>query len=108
MRLLLDECLPRKLKMDLVGHDVSTVRDMGWTSKKNGELLRLMIDEGFQCLLTLDQNLEYQQPISDLQVAVVVIVARTNLIADIRRAIPEIVQVLPRVSPGQVIRISAS
>jgi hypothetical protein len=41
MRVLLDECLPRKLKNDLAGHDVRTVPDMGWAGKKNGELLQL-------------------------------------------------------------------
>jgi len=45
MRLLLDECVPRPLKRDLVGHDVSHVVDMGWSSKRNGELLRLMAVE---------------------------------------------------------------
>jgi uncharacterized DUF497 family protein len=42
MRVLLDECLPRKLKRSIVGHDVATVQERGWSSKKNGELLRLI------------------------------------------------------------------
>ena len=46
MLLLLDECIPRPLKRDLVGHDVRHVVDMGWSSKRNGELLRLML-QGF-------------------------------------------------------------
>jgi hypothetical protein len=41
VRILLDECLPRRLKRDLVGHDMRTVPDMGWASKRNGELLGL-------------------------------------------------------------------
>ncbi|MDO8630669.1 MAG: hypothetical protein Q7R41_09250 [Phycisphaerales bacterium] len=59
MRLLLDECVPRplKLKRDLVGHDVRHVVDMGWSSKRNGELLHLMVAGGFEALLTVDQNL---------------------------------------------------
>jgi len=47
MRLLLDECVPRPLKRDLIGHDVWHVVEMGWSSKRNGELLRLMITDHF-------------------------------------------------------------
>ena len=63
MRLLLDECVPRPLKHDLIGHDVSHVNDMGWSSKRNGELLRLMAAERFDAFLTVDQSLEFQQNI---------------------------------------------
>jgi hypothetical protein len=52
MRLLLDENLPRRLKDDFHGHEVFTVRDMGWNGIKNGELLRLMLAKGFDALLT--------------------------------------------------------
>lgn len=47
MRLLLDECVPKRLKDDLAGHDVSHVVEMGWSSKRNGELLKLMVAERF-------------------------------------------------------------
>ncbi|MEK6768889.1 MAG: DUF5615 family PIN-like protein, partial [Gemmatimonadota bacterium] len=43
MRLLLDECVPRPLKHDLAGHEVAHVRDLGWSGKRNGEILRLMV-----------------------------------------------------------------
>jgi hypothetical protein len=61
MRLLLDECVPRPLKRDLPGHDVHTVVEMGWSSKRNGELLRLMLADRFEAFLTVDQNIEFQQ-----------------------------------------------
>lgn len=64
MRLLLDECVPRPLKGDLPGHDVHTVDEMGWSSKRNSELLQLMLAERFDCLLTVDQNIQFQQNIS--------------------------------------------
>ena len=60
MRLLLDESVPMQLRSLLVGHDVSTVRYMGWSSKSNGELLALARDE-FDAFITLDRNLEHQQ-----------------------------------------------
>ena len=52
MRLLLDECVPKRLKRELLGHDVKTVQDMGWAGIKNGDLLKLA-DEQFDALLTV-------------------------------------------------------
>ena len=60
MRVLLDESLPRPLAALLAGHDVETVAAMGWSSKTNGELLRLAA-ESFDVLVTSDRNLEHQQ-----------------------------------------------
>jgi hypothetical protein len=54
MRRLLDECVPRPLKPEIVGHDVHHVADMGWSSTRNGELLRLMVAERFETLLTVN------------------------------------------------------
>ena len=61
MRILLDECVPRPLRRELPGHDVRTVPEMGWSGKKNGELLPLITSHNFAVLLTTDQNLRYQQ-----------------------------------------------
>jgi len=72
MRLLLDECVPRPLKRDIIGHDVRHVVDMGWSSKRNGELLQLMLAEHFEALLTVDQNLEFQQNVRVSGVGVIV------------------------------------
>ena len=60
MRLLLNESVPRQLRSLFVGHDVSTVRHMGWSSKNNGELLVLAQDE-FDAFITLGRNLEHKQ-----------------------------------------------
>ena len=61
MKLLLDENLPNRLKADFSDHEVVTVRDMGWNGIKNGPLLQLMIEHGFDALLTFDKNLQHQQ-----------------------------------------------
>ena len=58
MRLLLDECVPKRLKRELLDHEVNTVQDMGWAGIKNGELLKLA-DGQFDALLTVDQGIEY-------------------------------------------------
>lgn len=54
MKLLLDENLPKRLKQDLAAHEVYTVRDKGWNGKKNGELMKLLVNEKFDALSTFD------------------------------------------------------
>ena len=61
MRILLDECLPRRLRRGLPGHEVRTVQELGWAGTKNGALLRRAMAEGFEVFVTVDRNLEYQQ-----------------------------------------------
>lgn len=65
MRLLLDECLARNLKRDLVGHDVKTVVEAGYSGMKNGALLRAA-SANFDVLITVDRNLPFQQNIGSL------------------------------------------
>jgi hypothetical protein len=105
MLLLLDECIPRPLKRDLVGHDVRHVVDMGWSSKRNGELLRLMLAEHFEALLTVDQNLELQQNLRASGIRVVVVLARTNRVKELRPLVPQMLRALDRVMPGESIRV---
>ncbi len=78
MKLLLDENLPKKLKKDFSEHEIYTVSDKNWNGKKNGELLSLMLNEGFDVLLTFDQNLEHQQNFDKYPIAVFVLVAENN------------------------------
>ncbi len=104
MRVLLDECLPRHLKHDLVGHDARTVPEMGWASKKNGELLKLAAGQ-FEVFLTVDRNLSYQQDIAQFNIALVVLVARGNRLLDLRPLMPAVLELLPAPVAGQVIRV---
>ena len=107
MRLLLDECVPRPLKRELPGHDVRTVGELGWSSKRNSELLALMLAERFEGLLTVDQNLEFQQNVRASGLAVVVVVVRTNRLKELRPMVPAILDALARVRPGELVRVGA-
>jgi Domain of unknown function (DUF5615) len=78
MRLLLDENLPKRLRVDFPEHEVFTVRDKGWNGIKNGELLKLMLADGFHALLTFDKNLQYQQNFNKYTITVFVLSARIN------------------------------
>lgn len=60
MKILLDECVDRRLAKDIVGHEVKTVPQMGWATIKNGELLTLAERE-FDVFVTVDRNLSFQQ-----------------------------------------------
>jgi len=103
--LLLDECVPRPLTRDLIGHDVRHVVEMGWSSKRNGELLRLMVAEHFDALLTVDQNLEFQQNLRASGIGVVVVLAKTNRVKELRPLVPQILEALTRVTAGDLIRV---
>lgn len=81
---------------------------MGWSGKKNGELLRLMSQEGFTILLTTDQNLRYQQNLRQARVAVIVLVAPSNRLADLLPLMPDTRGVLDTVAPGEVIEVGCS
>jgi hypothetical protein len=87
MRVLLDECLPKKLKRDVQADVVKTVPEMGWAGTKNGALLHL-VEREFDVFLTNDQNLEHQQNLKRFDLAVVVLVALTNDIEDLRPLMP--------------------
>ena len=106
MRVLLDECLPRKLKRDLAGHDTRTVPEMGWASKENGDLLGWAAGH-FDVFLTVDRNLSYQQDMGRFNIAVVVLVARGNRLADLRPLMPQVLEVLAEIRPGQLLRVGS-
>ena len=105
MRILLDECVPPKLKKHLAGHDVRTVREMGWKGKRNGELLRLMLASNIKVLLTVDKNLQYQQNIRASGVAVVVLMAKTIKAVDLIALVPDVLGKLTSVRPGDLVEI---
>jgi hypothetical protein len=101
VRLFLDECVPRRLKRDLTTHDVATVREMGYAGLKNGALLRL-IETLCDVFITVDQNLRYQQNLQTYQCAIIVLVAPTNRLEDLRLLIPAVLASLDSIQPGEI------
>jgi predicted nuclease of predicted toxin-antitoxin system len=106
MRILLDESLPVEVRSELSGHDVRTVREQGWSGLTNGELLERAADP-FDVLLTADRNLQYQQNLNRLPVAVVVLTARTNRIEDLRPLTPRVLEVLSSLQPRTLAIVGA-
>lgn len=107
MRVLLDECLPKRLKHLLIGHKVQTVPEAGWAGKKNGELIRLATGK-FDAFITIDSNLIYQQNLSDVPFGVVVLSARSNRLADLETLVPAILEALDGLRPKELIRVGRS
>ncbi len=104
MRILLDESLPRPLGFALTGHDVSSVSREGWASLTNGELLRRAA-ETFDVLLTADQNLEFQQNLTALPVAVIVLVADSNRLESLEPLVPDVLEALKTLKPRTLLRV---
>ena len=69
MKVLLDGCVPRPLRLYLVGHIISTAQEMGWGELKNGNLLRVA-EEKFELFITSDKNLKYQQKVAGRKIAI--------------------------------------
>jgi predicted nuclease of predicted toxin-antitoxin system len=105
VRVLLDECLPRRLKRDLPGHDARTTSEMGWASKRNGELLRLA-ESQFDIFLTVDRKLQYQQNLSAFNIAVVVMVAQSNTLLDLRPLMSKVLESLSKATPRRAMVVS--
>jgi predicted nuclease of predicted toxin-antitoxin system len=104
MRLLIDECLPRALKRSLAKHECKTVQEMGWSGKKNGELVKLAYRK-FDVFVTIDQGMEQEHNFTNLDLALLVLKARSNQIEDLTPIVPAILGALRKIQPGQVVRV---
>jgi len=105
MKLLLDECLPRKLKNYLTGHECVTVPEAGLVGKKNGELLLLAQKAGFHVFLTIDRGIEYEQNLTQLAVGVILIRTKSSRLADLQPHAPEILRVIGSIRPRQLVHV---
>ena len=94
MKVLLDECVDHRFGKHLKQFAIRTVHEMGWATIKNGELLALAERE-FDVIVTVDRNLAFQQNLPKFGLAVVVLTARTNRLADLLPLVPELIRVIP-------------
>ncbi|NDC60077.1 MAG: hypothetical protein EBZ50_14885 [Alphaproteobacteria bacterium] len=107
MRVLLDECLPRRLGGLLAGHDVRTVQQEGWSGRKNGALLR-SIDGAFSAFITVDRNMPAQNAVSTRAFGVVILRAPSNRFEALAPLAPLILTKLETLGPGEVVTVDAS
>ena len=106
MRLLLDESVPVKFRRSLPNHDVRTVMEMGWSGIKNGKLLALASSE-FDAFVTVDKNLPYQQNLTALPVAVVVLDSLSNELSELLPLVPALEGALASLQPRTYALVNA-
>jgi len=102
MKLLLDECTPRVLKDDLIGHDVSTVEEAGFKGLKNGKLLQAASGK-FDVLVTVDKSIPSQQNLTTFGIAVLLLRAKSNRYEDLKPLIPKALPALKQIQPGTIV-----
>ncbi len=101
MQILLDECVPHRLRRDLACHEVRTVTKMGWTSLNNGALLASASGQ-FDALVTTDPRLSHQQNTRNFAIALVILVARRTKYEFLRPLVPDVLRALPELRAGEV------
>ena len=94
MKLLLDENVPQQLKQDIIGHEVFTVREKGWNGTLNGELLKLMLADQFEVLITGDKNLQHQQNFNTYPIPVMVLHTYRITYEYFRPLVPRLLELL--------------
>ena len=104
MRVLLDECVPRRLKSELPDHEVRTAQEEGWAGMKNGALLRVAAGR-FDVLPTVDRHIPFQQNLRGLNIGVIAMVGQSSRLKDLRPLMAQVRRVLPKVRAGQMLRV---
>jgi hypothetical protein len=108
MKVLLDECIPRKLKNALPDHECQTVPEAGLAGQKNGRLLSLAEHAGFELFLTMDKGVQYQQNLVGRSIAIPIIRAQSNRLADLLPHIEACRLIMRSIQPREVIRIGTN
>ncbi len=105
MKILIDECIPRKFKRNLPGHDCLTVPEAGLAGTANGRLLSLAEESGFEVFLTIDRGFEYEQSLSGRSISVLIVKAKSNRMPDILPHVPACLAALRCVKAGELVRV---
>ncbi|MEO6169221.1 MAG: DUF5615 family PIN-like protein [Chitinophagales bacterium] len=105
MKILLDENLPRRLKFQLKEHEVFTVREMRWDALKNGVLLKMMLRDKFEIFITADQNLEYQQNLHSIPIAIIVLIIPSLRFDDIEPMLPKLISLIPNIEKSKIFHV---
>ena len=106
MKILLDECLPKRLARLLGGHDVQTVGEMNWLGLSNGDLLAAA-DPHFDVFITVDKNIVHRQGTTGFRMVVVVLRSHSNKIEDLSPLAPKVLALLPTLTKGQVVSVGS-
>ena len=103
MKILFDQGTPAPLRRHLTGHSVDTAYERGWSTLNNGDLLDAAERDGYDLLITTDQNLKYQQDIAGRRLAILVLLSASW--PRIQLHVDEILVSVEDISPGSYVEI---
>jgi len=103
MKVLFDQGTPAPLRTYLTSHQVSTAYELGWQTLTNGDLLQEAESNGFEVMVTTDQNLKYQQNMSKREIAIVVLTSTSW--PRIQKVLPDIVTAVDASKPNGYVEI---
>jgi hypothetical protein len=106
VKLLLDECVTRHLKREFADHEVQTVEEAGFKGLENGNLLRAASGV-YDVLITVDRNLPYQQNLTGLEIAVLILSAKRNSYVRLKPLMPGALNALKTIKPRELIVVAA-
>jgi predicted nuclease of predicted toxin-antitoxin system len=105
MKILLDECIDRRLTREFIGYEIKTVPQMGWAGIKDRELL-VLAEAEFDIFVTADRNLSFQQNLSQFDLSLVVLQAQSNRLADLKPLVPKVLEILDIAPKGEATLVS--
>jgi predicted nuclease of predicted toxin-antitoxin system len=105
MKILLDECIPRKFKNSLADHECLTVPEARLAGKKNGELLSIAEHQGYTIFLTMDKGVEYEQSLKHRSIAIMILRAKSNRLVDLLPLVRDCLRQMGSIRAGQIVRI---
>ncbi len=108
MKILLDECVTKKLKRHLDEFEVRTVVEMGWSGYRNGTLLKAAAEAQFDLLLSIDKNMAHQQNMAKYDIAVVVFDTRRSKVDVLLDFLPEFRARIQEFSKRQISLLDAT
>ncbi|NJK45008.1 MAG: hypothetical protein HC933_12625 [Pleurocapsa sp. SU_196_0] len=100
MRLLLDECLPKRLKRAFANHEIRTVPEMGWAGLKDGVLLGRVLEAGFDAFITVDAGIQYQQNLTAFPLRIIALRTVSNRLEDLEPLIPQMLEIIESLQSG--------
>lgn len=106
MRILFDENVQKRLRKELGGFEIFTVKEMSWSGIKNGKLLQKMYEHEFDCLITYDKRLIYQQNLETLKIKVLVLNINSNNFQNALKLVPKIIYTLNNLNAEKIYIIS--
>lgn len=106
MKLLLDECAPKRLRNDFPDHEIRTLDEVGLKGLKNGQLLSAAVNQGFEALITVDRKMPFQQNLAHLNLALIILVAAPCRYEQLKLLVPKALEALKIIKPGEIVSIN--